>query len=79
MELVPKKEILDDDIPFGKEKELIVGVLVDPRGVNDVYSDNLSLVQNVRLDQFQGKKWLVWQIASRSKIGGKENDPGLVF
>ena len=32
---------VDESIPFGKAKELIVDVPVDPRGFVDVYIDNL--------------------------------------
>ena len=39
-ELVQKKRILDDDVPFGVGKELIVDVPVDPKGIADVYIDN---------------------------------------
>ena len=39
-ELVPKKTILDDDVPFGVGKELIVDVPVEPKGIADVYIDD---------------------------------------
>ena len=39
-ELVPAAEFLDDSIPFGVGKELIVDVPVNPRGVTDVYIDD---------------------------------------
>ena len=39
-ELVRKKIILDDDVPFGVGKELIVDVPVDPKGIADVYIDD---------------------------------------
>ena len=39
-ELVPKKRILDDDVPFGVGKELIVNVPVDPKGIAEVYIDD---------------------------------------
>jgi len=39
-ELVPPAEFLDDAIPFGKGKQLIVDVPVNPRGVTDVFIDD---------------------------------------
>jgi hypothetical protein len=39
-ELVPKKKILDDSIPFGIGRDLIVDVPVDPRGMVEVYIDD---------------------------------------
>ena len=39
-ELVPKKRILDDDVPFGVGRELIVDVTVEPKGIADVYIDD---------------------------------------
>jgi hypothetical protein len=38
--LVPSAKFLDDSIPFGEGKELIVDVPVNPRGVTDVYIDD---------------------------------------
>jgi hypothetical protein len=32
---------LDNDIPFGKGRELILDITVDPRGMNDVYIGNM--------------------------------------
>ena len=40
LELVPKKTILNDDVPFGVGKDLIVDVPVDPKGIADVYIDD---------------------------------------
>ena len=39
-ELVPPAEIMEDSIPFGVGRELIVDVPVDPRGTTDVYIDD---------------------------------------
>ena len=39
-ELVPQKRILDDYVPFGVGKELIVDVPVDSKGIADVYIDD---------------------------------------
>ena len=39
-ELVPKRKILGEEIPFAEGKQLIVDVPVDPRGMVDVYIDN---------------------------------------
>ena len=38
--LVPNKIILDDDIPFGIGRDLIVNIPVDPRGTVDLYIDD---------------------------------------
>ena len=38
--LVPTVEFLDDSIPFGEGRQLIVDVLVNPTGVTDVYIDD---------------------------------------
>ena len=38
--LIPERVVLDDSIPFGEGKELIVDVPVDPRGTADVYIDD---------------------------------------
>ena len=42
--LVPTQVLLDDDIPFGKGAELIVDIPINPRGLHDVYIDDLILV-----------------------------------
>ncbi len=42
--LVPPLKRLDDDIPFGKRRELIVDINVDPRGMNDIYIDDVILL-----------------------------------
>jgi hypothetical protein len=39
--LVPKKNTLDNDIPFGQGKELIVDISIDPRGMHDIYINNI--------------------------------------
>ena len=39
--LVPPPRPLDDDIPFGEGRELIVDIEIDPRGMNDVYIDDV--------------------------------------
>ena len=38
--LVPSKAILDSGIPFAEEKQLIVDIPVNPRGIVDVYIDD---------------------------------------
>jgi hypothetical protein len=46
--LVPPPELLDDFIPFAKGLKLIVDIPVDPRGITDVYIDDLvSLMVDV--------------------------------
>jgi hypothetical protein len=42
--LVPPARRLDDSIPFGKGRELIVNIEINPRGTNDIYIDNLVLL-----------------------------------
>ena len=37
--LVPNKIILDDNIPFGIGRDLVVDIPVDPRGTVDLYID----------------------------------------
>ncbi len=39
--LVPPPRRLDDQIPFGKGRELIVDINVDSQGMNDIYINNL--------------------------------------
>ncbi len=39
--LVPSSRRLDDQILFGKGRELIVDINVDSQGVNDIYIDDL--------------------------------------
>lgn len=39
--LVPPPIRLHDNIPFGEGRELIVDIDVDPRGMNDVYIDDV--------------------------------------
>jgi hypothetical protein len=39
--LIPEPITLDDNIPFGEGRELIVNIQVDPRGTNDVYVDDI--------------------------------------
>ena len=39
--LVPPPRRSDDQIPFGKGRELIVDINVDSRGMNDIYIDDL--------------------------------------
>ena len=38
--LVPSAKFLDNSIPFGEGKELIVDIPVNPREVTDVYIDD---------------------------------------
>jgi hypothetical protein len=38
--LVPERRLLDDDIPFGQEEELIVDIPINPRGMHDIYIDD---------------------------------------
>jgi len=38
--LVPNKIILDDEIPFGIGRDLVVDIPVDPRGTVDLYIDD---------------------------------------
>ena len=38
--LVPNKIILDDNIPFGIGRDLVVDIPVDPRGTVDLYFDD---------------------------------------
>jgi len=38
--LVPNKIILDDDIPFGIGRDLVVDIPVEPRGTVDLYIDD---------------------------------------
>jgi hypothetical protein len=41
---VPPKEVLPDDVPFGIGRDLIIDILIDPRGIIDVYiNDFLGL------------------------------------
>ena len=39
---IPPPQFLDDDIPFAEGRELIVDILVNPRGKADVYIDNTT-------------------------------------
>ena len=39
--LVPTPITLDSDIPFGEGRELIVNIPINPRGINDVYVDDI--------------------------------------
>ncbi len=39
--LVPAMELLDASIPFAEGADLIVDILVDPRGTRDIYINNL--------------------------------------
>ena len=39
--LVPEMRLMDDSIPFAEGGELIVDILVDARGMGDVYINNL--------------------------------------
>jgi hypothetical protein len=39
---IPPPQFLDDDIPFAEGRELIVDILVDPRGKADVYIDDTT-------------------------------------
>ena len=43
-QLVPKRILLDDNIPLGEGAELIVDIPIDPCGSHDVYIDNLILL-----------------------------------
>jgi hypothetical protein len=46
--LVPPPKRLDNDIPFGKGRELIMDIDVDPRGMNDIYiGDVISLTVEI--------------------------------
>jgi hypothetical protein len=39
--LIPPPITLDDNVPFGKGKELIVNIDVNPKGMNDVFVDDI--------------------------------------
>ena len=39
-ELVPKKQVLEENVPFEKGKELIVDIPINPKGMVDVYIDD---------------------------------------
>lgn len=39
--LVPSSITLDDSVPFGEAKELIVAIQIDSRGINDIYVDDI--------------------------------------
>ena len=39
---IPKRDCLDDDVPFAIKRELIVDVPIDPHGFADVYIDNTT-------------------------------------
>jgi hypothetical protein len=42
--LVPPPRWLDESIPFGKGRKLIVDIDIDPRGTNNIYIDDLILL-----------------------------------
>ena len=46
-ELVPAKQVLDDDIPFAEGRELIVNVPVNPKGSLDVTSTTRLVPQSI--------------------------------
>ena len=75
-ELVPTAEFLDDLIPFGEGKQLIVDVPVDPRGVTDVYIDD-TMGLTVDLDgsnnimRLERALLLAIYIAARQKHGSE--------
>ena len=39
--LVPERMLLDDSIPFAHGLELIVEIPIDPRGIHDIYIDDI--------------------------------------
>ncbi len=39
--LVPNKTTLNDDIPFGQGKKLIVNIPINPQGMHDIYIDDI--------------------------------------
>ncbi len=39
--LVPPPKTMDNDVPFGIGKELIVDIKVNPRGIHDIYIDDM--------------------------------------
>jgi len=39
--LIPTPITLDSDIPFGEGRELIVNIPISPRGINNVYVDDI--------------------------------------
>ena len=39
--LVPTPITLDSDIPFGEGRELIVNIPINPRGINNIYVDDI--------------------------------------
>ena len=42
--LVPPPKVMDDDIPFGIGKELIVDIDVNPRGIQDIYINDMIII-----------------------------------
>jgi hypothetical protein len=46
--LVPEQTLLNNDIPFGQRAELIVDIPINPRGMHDIYIDNIiNLTVNI--------------------------------
>ncbi len=39
--LVPPPTVMDDDVPFGIRKELIADIKVNPRGIHDIYINDM--------------------------------------
>ena len=55
--LVPQPKFLSDDEPFAKGKDLIVDILIDPRGKSDVYIDDTTSLC-VDIEGLDNVKWL---------------------
>ena len=69
-DLAPPPVILDDSIPFGIGKQLIMNVHVDPRGITDIYigdttgltvdiegSDNITCLERATLLAIHATAW----------------------
>ena len=78
--LIPERAVLDDSIPFGEGRELIVDVPVDPRGTADVYIDDtigltVDLPKSSNCERLEAAILLAIHTAARPKFILKNQSP----
>ena len=71
---IPSPQFLDDDIPFAEGRELIVDILVDPRGKADVYIDDTTGL-TVDIPGSKNIKRMAAAIPLAIEVAARPNDP----
>jgi hypothetical protein len=71
---IPPPQFLDDDIPFAEGRELIVDILVDPKGKADVYIDDTTGL-TVDIPGSKNIERMAAAIPLAIEVAARPNDP----